>query len=198
MNLNKAGYYINLVLNCICVCGLCRIPKRHLKRILILKLHFTLLTYSLEQSPWESNWFAASQEIPHILRYPKFITAFTTARHLSLFWANFIQSIPPLPTSWRFILILSTHLCLGLPSGLFPSGFPTKTLCTSLLPHTCYMPCPSHSSRFDHCNNKWWGAQIIKLLIMYFFSLPLYLISHRPKYFPQHPFLKDSQPMFLP
>jgi glucan phosphoethanolaminetransferase (alkaline phosphatase superfamily) len=23
---------------------------------------------------------------------------------------------------------LSTHLCLGLPSGLFPSGFPTRTL----------------------------------------------------------------------
>jgi hypothetical protein len=26
------------------------------------------------------------------------------------------------------ILIPSSHLCLGLPSGLFPSGFPTKTL----------------------------------------------------------------------
>ena len=35
------------------------------------------------------------------------------------------------PTSWRFILILSFHLHLGLPSGLFPSGFPTK-LCTRL------------------------------------------------------------------
>jgi hypothetical protein len=23
---------------------------------------------------------------------------------------------------------LSTHLCLGLPSGLFPSGFPTSIL----------------------------------------------------------------------
>ena len=33
-----------------------------------------------------------------------------------------------IPTSWRSILILSTHLCLGLPSCLFPSGFPTKTL----------------------------------------------------------------------
>ena len=26
----------------------------------------------------------------------------------------------PHPTSWRSILILSTHLRLGLPSGLFP------------------------------------------------------------------------------
>ena len=35
------------------------------------------------------------------------------------------QSSPtyPHPTSWRSILILSTHLRLGLPSGLFPSGF---------------------------------------------------------------------------
>jgi hypothetical protein len=31
------------------------------------------------------------------------------------------QSIPsPNPTSWRSILILSSHLRMGLPSGLFP------------------------------------------------------------------------------
>jgi hypothetical protein len=32
----------------------------------------------------------------------------------------------------RYILILSLHLCLGLPNGLFPSGFPTKILYTHL------------------------------------------------------------------
>ena len=58
----------------------------------------------------------------------RFITALTSVRHLPLSWANPIQSIYPHPTSWRSILILSTHLRLGLPSGLFPSGFPTKTL----------------------------------------------------------------------
>ena len=62
----------------------------------------------------------------------KFITALTSVRHLSLSWASPIQSICPHPTSWRSILILSTHLRLGLPSGLFPSGFPTKTLYTPL------------------------------------------------------------------
>ena len=62
----------------------------------------------------------------------RFITALTSVRHLSLSWASPIQSIYPHPTSWRFILILSTHLRLDLPSGLLPSGFPSKTLCTPL------------------------------------------------------------------
>jgi hypothetical protein len=44
---------------------------------------------------------------------------------------------------------------------------------TSPLPHMCYMPCPFHSSWFDHLNNIWWGGQIIKLLIMYFSPFPL-------------------------
>jgi len=58
------------------------------------------------QSPsWEAIWSVASQEIPCIYTHP---------------------------TSWKSILILSAHLGLGLPSGLFPSGFPTKTLYTRL------------------------------------------------------------------
>ena len=64
-----------------------------------------------------------------------FITALTSVRHLSLSCASPIQSIYPQPTSWRSILILSTHLRLGLPSGLLPSGFPTKTLYTSPHPY---------------------------------------------------------------
>ena len=60
----------------------------------------------------------------------RFITVLTSVRHLSLSWASPIQSIHPHPTSWRSILILSTHLRLGLQSGLLPSSFPTKTLYT--------------------------------------------------------------------
>jgi len=84
-----------------------------------------LLTYSMGQSPsWEANHvnFAASQEIPRIYGTRKSLIVPTSARHLSLSWANSIQSPRPPPTSWRSILILSSHLRLGLPNGLFSSG----------------------------------------------------------------------------
>ena len=97
---------------------------------------------------------AASQEIPCIFGTWKFITVLTSARHLSLSWADSIQSSQPPPTSWRSILILSSHLRLGLPNGLFPSGFPHQNpVRPSPLPHARHMPRPSHSSRFYHPHN---------------------------------------------
>jgi len=57
----------------------------------------------------------------------RFIAALTSVRHLSLSCASPIQSIYPHPTSWRFILILSIHLRLGLPSGPFPPVSPPRT-----------------------------------------------------------------------
>ena len=78
----------------------------------------------------------------------RFITALTSVRHLSLSWASPIQSIYPHPTSWRSVLILSTRLRLGLPSGLFPSGFPTKTLYTPLS-SPIHATCPAHLILLD-------------------------------------------------
>ena len=108
-----------------------------------------IYTYLL--TPWcrvlleKLNGLQLVKKFPAFHGTRRFITALTSVRHLSLSWASPIQSIYTHPTSWRSILILSTHLCLGLPSGLFPSGFPTKTLYTPpLLTHTCHMPSPSH------------------------------------------------------
>ena len=108
--------------------------------------------YSMQHSPsWEANQFSASQEIPRILCNPKVHTAFTSARHLSLSWATSIQPMPP--TSH----FLKIHLNIFLPSTSGSSKWPLSlrfphqnSVYTSALPHTCYMPCPSHSSRFYH------------------------------------------------
>ena len=93
---------------------------------------YHLLTYLL--TPWCRVLLEKLTGLELVKKFPafygtrRFITALTSVRQLSLSWASPIQSTYPHPTSWRSILILSTHLCLGLPSGLFPSGFPTKTL----------------------------------------------------------------------
>jgi hypothetical protein len=55
---------------------------------------------------------------------------------------------PPKPISLRSILIPSFHLRLGLPSGLFPSGFSTKTIYT-FLSFAMRATTPAHLFRLD-------------------------------------------------
>ena len=147
--------------HCACILSMLQICCFHQSTVLVnIAFVFTYLcTHSMEQSPsWEANWFTASQEIPCILWNPRrFITAFPSARYLSLSWASSIQSIPPHPTSWRSILIFSSHLHLVLPSGLFTQVSPPKP-CTRLSPlRTCYIPHLSYS-RFYHLHNIGWGV----------------------------------------
>ena len=100
------------------------------------KVTVGLLTHLL--TPWCRVLLEKLTGLQLVKKFPTFhgtrtfITELTSVRHLSLSWASPIQSIYLHPTSWRSILILSTHLRLGLPSGLLPSGFPKKTLYTPL------------------------------------------------------------------
>ena len=92
-----------------------------------------LLTYSIQQSPsWEANRFSASQEIPRILWNPKVHYRIHKCPPTVPVLSHITQPMLSHSTSWSSILILSSHLRLGLPNGLFPSGFPTSTLCTTL------------------------------------------------------------------
>ena len=88
------------------------------------------------------------KKFPAFHRTRRFITVLTSVYHPSILGQPKPVHIPT-STSWRSILILSTHLYLSLPSGLFLSSFPTKTLYTPLLAHTCHMPSQSYSYRFS-------------------------------------------------
>ena len=73
--------------------------------------YVSLLTYSL-LTPWcrvlleKLTGLQLLKKFPAFYGIRRFITAFTSFRHLSLSWASPIQSTCPQPTSCRSILIL--------------------------------------------------------------------------------------------
>ena len=110
--------------------------------------------------------FQLVKKFPAFYETRRFITAFASDCHLSLSWASSIQSIPPPPTSWRSIVILSSHLRLCLPGGLLPSGFPTKILYMSVLA-PIRATCHTHRILLDFITRKILGEERIS---RYFFK----------------------------
>jgi hypothetical protein len=153
------------------------------------------VTYLLtELSPsWGAINWAATQELLLISWNPNYQYRIYKSLHWSLSWALSIQFTPSHPVSkihfnivhpptswssqWSLSFWLSHHYPLSIP----------------LLPHSCYMPHPSHPSWLDHSNFTWRRVQVMKLLIMQFSPISCHFIPRWSKYSPQHP-----QCMFLP
>jgi hypothetical protein len=70
------------------------------------------------------------------------------SRHWSLSWVVGAQSAPSHPISLRSSLILFFPLRLGLPSGLFPTGFPTNIFYEFLI-SSMRTTCPVHPILLD-------------------------------------------------
>jgi hypothetical protein len=101
----------------------------------------------MEQSSREASSFSAIQQIPRVLWNPNIhYRIHKRPSHVPIL----SRSYPIHASPFHFlksILILSSLLRLGLPSGLIPSGLPT---------------CPTHLliSLSHHPNHIWWAVQI--------------------------------------
>ena len=109
------------------------------------------LVHSMEQSPsWENNRFSASQEIPPSFTEPKVLLPYS--------WSLPIlsQIIPVHALPYHFLKIHFTIILPSIPGPLkwfFPLRLPHQiTVCIFTLSHTCFLPRPSHSFRFDQPN----------------------------------------------
>ena len=144
----------------------------------------------MEQNPsWEANSSSACWEIPstlwilkvhyhtHNIPPPVPVLIQINPNHVPSYFLNI-----------HLILLYLLHL--DLPSGLFPSGFPTKS--HAPVPLHWQATFPPHSSRFDHAGTICWGVWIIMLIVTYSTPLPCPLNA---KYLPQHLILKHPQPM---
>ena len=89
----------------------------------------------------EPSTFSANQDTP-----PRFITAFTPARHLSVSKATSVQATSPPPIARVSLLIFSYLL-----RAFFPAGLRNKTLHAPLL-EPIPASCPTHLTCISYEN----------------------------------------------
>jgi hypothetical protein len=114
-----------------CLCHSELEPRTWFQKLTICRCNPTG-TNSIEQSS-----SSASQEIPRILSNQKVHYCGHTNSPLFTIPIKNNQVHVHHPTSWRPTLILPFRLRLGLPSGLFPSGFRTRALYAPPLSPPC-------------------------------------------------------------
>ena len=101
------------------------------------------------------------------------IPVFTWSCHLSLSSARHISPPPPILFLLKSISLLSSSLCLSLPTGSFTFRFPHQNpTCISLLLRTRHLWHPSHTLWFHHYNSSWQAVWFSSTC-----QIPFYLIT---------------------
>ena len=146
-----------------------------------------LLTHSLTHSltPWsrvleQLTGFQFVKKFPTFYGTRRLITAFTSAPPSVPILSQLDPVHTPTSTSWRSILVLFSHLCLGLPSGLFPSYFPTKTLYAPLL-SPVRATCLAHLILIDFITRtilvEQYRSLTLRRLMSYIYGAPILDVS---------------------